>query len=140
MLLTSGVRHLKFWTCKKELKPTLADFGDSSDRNLSCIAFNGDETITGTTQGNLLVWNGSKIEKSIPLGVGPIDSLIVSKSYIVAGGRDMKVKVLGLDYNELSEIDVNGNQFKSINGQPRALSIDDNETNLVIGTFGCEIF
>lgn len=58
ILTTSGVRHLKFWTYKKELLSKQAEWGASDDRNLTCIAFNKDHTLTGTTKGNLLVWNG----------------------------------------------------------------------------------
>ena len=50
----------------------------------------------------------------------------------------MKVKVLDLDYKDISSIDLN--DFKSVNGQPRAIDIDEQEANIVIGTFGCEIY
>jgi hypothetical protein len=30
--------------------------------------------------------------------------------------------------------------FGSVNGQPRAIDLDINETSLIVGTFGCEIY
>lgn len=60
------------------------------------------------------MWDGETFGKSIALHQGPIDSIRVSKSYVITGGRDMKVKVLDLDYKEISSIDLN--DFKSVNG------------------------
>lgn len=50
----------------------------------------------------------------------------------------MIIKVLGLDYKEIISVDTG--KFGSVNGQPRAIDIDDSESNLVIGTFGSEIY
>jgi hypothetical protein len=52
-LATSGVRHLKFWTYENELLIKNAKWGNENDRNLACVAFNGEETLTGTTTGSL---------------------------------------------------------------------------------------
>jgi hypothetical protein len=51
----------------------------------------------------------------------------------------MILNVLDKSYNILFSIDIES-KFGSVNGQPRAIDIDESETNLIIGTFGCEIF
>lgn len=51
----------------------------------------------------------------------------------------MKLNVLDKSYNKVINFDI-GATFGSVCGQPRAIDFDTSEKNLVIGTFGSEIF
>ena len=99
MLATAGVRHLKVWSLDNELTCKSAHFESSLDNHLTSVAFQGDRALTGTSDGQLLVWKIDEagnihmddVVKSIDLHPKqPLDSVYVDENneFVITGGRD----------------------------------------------------
>jgi hypothetical protein len=121
--------------------------------------------LTGTTSGSVLVWKNKVIEKTMKNEHdGSVDCIRVvdytgiqnessdlNQVRVLTGGKDMKVKVwqgnqmFSSNSKPLFVIDMSHKEKGlfwggSICPRPRALDIDMSGENLLIGTFGCEIF
>ena len=110
---------------------------------MSCIAFNKDgRAYSGNSLGNLITWKENYIsEIKTKLHKDVIDTIKLSASFVITGGRDMKVHVLDiLDLKSLFTIDLNTNEFNSVCGKPRAIDVNETTKQIIIGTYGCEIY
>lgn len=65
--------------------------------------------------------------------------VIFSKS-VFTGGRDAIVKIFDKSLTELMKINVATPDFSSISPEPRNITLDPTKANLIIGTFGSEIY
>lgn len=101
--------------------------------------FNGADCLTGCINGDLYKWNGTSVSIASPkLHDRLIDAILVSDQNILTGGRDSQIKILSKDYKLLYSVDAT--KFtNSISQQIRALSLNDKQDKLIIGTFGHEI-
>eukprot|EP00054_Salpingoeca_dolichothecata_P013448 m.75103 g.75103 ORF g.75103 m.75103 type:complete len:757 (-) comp20486_c0_seq1:26-2296(-) len=116
VLVTCGVKHIHFWTVMQEegstaeqpfitlsKKPGLFQ-AHEKPRALLCLTFapNGD-TVTGDSNGNLLVW-GPPIPSHVISRVllrahqGAIYSVKATSDGFVSGGRDNRVKLWTWDF------------------------------------------
>ena len=140
-LATAGVKHFKVWSVGKGLTSKGAIWGQHTDRNVACVAFHREEALTGSAKGSLLVWQGNAVSKAQPLHSRALDTIRVTENNVFTGGRDMVLNVLDpTNYAKLFSVSLAGAQFASVCGQPRAIDLDEAQSTLVVGTFGCEIF
>ena len=108
-------------------------------RHGSC-QYNGENCLTGAITGELYIWAGTGIKDAKKLHDKPLDAIHVSKSYVLTGGKDMKVNVLNkTTYVSVFSFNVDPT-WKSICGKVRALCLNDEETKLCVGTLGSEIY
>lgn len=75
-VITCGVKHMRFWTLLgNTLQPTDGLFGKSGVQTLLCIGHfpkgetrtgdEGDLCFTGSISGDIYIWKGAKIYKTI---------------------------------------------------------------------------
>jgi hypothetical protein len=90
---TSGIKHFKEWTVGANLTAKTGRFGQKDVRHGSC-QYNGENCLTGAITGELYIWAGAGIKDAKKLHERPLDAIHVSKSYVLTGGKDMKVNIL----------------------------------------------
>ena len=139
---TAGVRHLKFWALAKGLRAKNGTWGSVTDKNVACVAFNGDRCLTGSSKGGLAVWREMAIEVvKDKLHTGVIDTIRVTKEHIFTGGRDCRIQVLdSKTYATSFSFSFDDAELKSVCAKPRSIDLDPTGKFVVVGTFGCEIF
>ena len=75
--VTVGPKHFKQWSVSnKAVKSKKGVFGNGNNILTTC-AFNHDDCIVGAGNGELQIWKGPSMSKSIPLHKGGIDALSV---------------------------------------------------------------
>jgi len=94
---TVGVRHYKEWSYNSgALKSKRGIFGKEGFSNMlvSCKYFK-NACISGTLKGEVLVWNGTSVNKCIKgKHEGPVDAIEVWGEYIFTGGRQGNIVIL----------------------------------------------
>lgn len=136
---TSGIKHFKEWTVGANLTAKTGRFGQKDARHGSC-QYNGENCLTGAITGELYIWAGAGIKDAKKLHDKPLDAIHVSKSYVLTGGKDMKVNVVNkTTYAQIFSFNVDPS-WNSICGKVRALCLNDEETKLHVGTLGSEIY
>jgi hypothetical protein len=96
---TSGVKHFKEWKfASGSLTSKKGSFGTGKARycdKLTTMDVCGKTYLTGTLKGDLLVWNGNRLnKKSKNLFARPLDAIFTGPEYIYAGDRAGKVIIL----------------------------------------------
>lgn len=108
--ITSGARHIKFWTCRNEGLQfrcgsvrgiSLAKSKDrtgvlggkaSSRAALLCLSYASNEYVySGTSDGDVLVWSGPVLHHSFKAHTAPVSALLVLNDVIVTGAQDGSV-------------------------------------------------
>jgi len=113
-LATAGVKHFKVWTLGKGLTSKSALWGKHPDRNLACVVYHGDQALTGSAKGSLLVWKGNSMSKNKPLHSGVLDAICAKPNYVFTGGRDMVINVLDVkNLDKLFAISLSGDRCDS---------------------------
>jgi hypothetical protein len=136
---TSGIKHFKEWTVGANLTAKTGRFGTKDARHGTC-QYNGELCLSGAITGELYIWAAAGIKDAKKLHDKPLDAIHVSTTYVLTGGKDMKVNVLNkTTYAPLFSFMVDPS-WKSICGKVRALCLNTEENKLLVGTLGSEIY
>jgi microtubule-associated protein-like 6 len=92
-LATAGVKHFKCWTLGSNLVGKKGQFGKNEPK-IGSIKFNKDDGLSGNSKGELYIWKGQSISKTIKNHEKIIDAIHVTEEYVFTGGRDCRVCVL----------------------------------------------
>jgi WD40 repeat protein len=135
-----GPKHYKYWSVQnKVLKGKRGQFGDGNN-SLKCVTFNGENAIVGAADGSLQTWSGASYGKSYPRHKGTLDALYVNK-FVVSGGADGNIHVMDKkSYDIINTISLKKIASDSVSPKLRSVAFDENETTLVVGTYGSEIY
>lgn len=90
---SAGDKHFKAWTIGNTLTGKRGTFGKHDKRIGSCKAA-GKYVLSGAITGELYVWQGKNISKTVKLHDRPLDAIHVTAQNVFTGGRDGKVNVL----------------------------------------------
>jgi len=71
---------------------------------------------------------------------GRLDSIYTSKDNTFTGGSDCKVNILDKTFNVLVKIDCEEIFKHSMNAEVRSICITSDNKNIIIGTYGSEIW
>ena len=138
--VTTGIKHFKGWTLSgTSLVGKRGQFG-TANNILLCVAADGNNVYTGTAVGTLVKWAGVSAGKSYPLHQKGLDSVWASHGVVVTGGKDGIVLVLDGTLNKRQSFDLNSPQFNSICSGIRSAMFSDDNSMLLVGTYGSEIF
>ena len=89
----------------------------------------------------MVKWLGLSAGKSTPLHANGLDSISISRGIIVTGGKDGLIFLLdGTSLNKRQTFDLNSNQYSSVCSQIRSAILSDDDSKLLVGTYGSEIF
>lgn len=70
-----------------------------------------------------------------------MNSKVILYSFsVLSGGRDGKINIMDRALNVVMTIDMNEKEFGSISPGVRSLKFDPSESNLLVGTYGSEIY
>jgi WD40 repeat protein len=72
---TVGVKHFKHWTVKSGSLPSSKGLFGKNDNKLGCVAFAGDNALTGSAKGEVYVWAGNKIKQTLKTHKRPVDAI-----------------------------------------------------------------
>mmetsp|Transcript_5140 Transcript_5140/g.3592 ORF Transcript_5140/g.3592 Transcript_5140/m.3592 type:complete len:218 (+) Transcript_5140:5445-6098(+) len=135
---TIGPKHFKSWTIGANLTAKRGNFGKKDQRIGSC-AFHKTTLLTGAITGELYLWKGNSIGQAKKYHEKLIDAILVTKDYIMTGGRDCKVNILSpSNYSVLFSFSTSN--WATMNGAVRSLSLSQNGNTLMVGTLGHEVF
>eukprot|EP01022_Parablepharisma_sp_SALTPOND_P009431 TRINITY_DN1391_c0_g1_i1.p1 TRINITY_DN1391_c0_g1~~TRINITY_DN1391_c0_g1_i1.p1 ORF type:complete len:2151 (-),score=139.11 TRINITY_DN1391_c0_g1_i1:21-6473(-) len=139
-LITVGPSHFMFWQMSN--KSLISRKGQFEGKNsvIGCVAAEKDLVLTGNVLGELYLWNDRKVISSKQIHTKPIDCITIAQQIILTGGRDAKVNILDKQFNLIMTIDMSDKAYGSISPGIRALSLDRMGKNLLVGTFGSEIY
>lgn len=137
--VTAGVKHFKQYVLNGgKPKTNLGNFNGLDQRIGSC-EFNGNDCLTGSINGDLYLWSGTSAANKVPkLHTRMIDAITITDKLIFTGARDCIIQVLSTTYARLFSVNLSTVK-NSINSQIRAITINQNQDNLMVGTFGHEI-
>ncbi|XP_071162130.1 echinoderm microtubule-associated protein-like 6 [Mytilus edulis] len=91
-LVTVGVKHIKFWTQTgggfTSVRGTLGKVAKLCD--MLCIAYGkaADICYSGGSDGNVFVWNGTTLQKTVKAHEGPLFAMHSLDKGFVTGGKD----------------------------------------------------
>lgn len=131
----------KFTISGAKFRGKLGQFGTSINPKLTCGIYNGQAVLTGNTDGDLLSWSGLQPKNIKPkLHSKRLDAILVTQDYVLTGGKDMQIFVLNKSYETLTSINLESlyQNGSSVSPQVRALSLNEAEDALYVGTFGSE--
>ena len=95
-LFTGGETQVCFWEHSgKVLTPTRGIFDRTAKIQPQCSACTlGDALVTGCANGQLYVWNGSKVRRVVPAHRGMVSTMqTVGTEKMVTGSRDGTIKI-----------------------------------------------
>eukprot|EP00941_MAST-03F_sp_MAST-3F-sp1_P000793 g793.t1 len=145
--VTCGVMHCDFWSIPPGEATFLRQkglFGSRSKvQNVLCIEAHpnalGEHIITGTQHGELLIWEGRNVIKTIRAHDGSVHALYtIPNMGLVSGGKDGRVKLWNTKLQRGAEFDMNN--IGSISSDVRSVAWEPEAHKLLVGTRGCEIF
>jgi microtubule-associated protein-like 6 len=136
---TAGVKHFKNWTIGSNLTGKRGNFG-KKDMRVGSVKESKGDYLSGAITGEMYVWSGTSIKKSIKLHERPLDAITVTEQFILTGGRDGLINVIQAGtYNPLFKFNIDA-KYESINNPVRAIAINESNSLLAIGTQGSEIY
>ena len=100
---TAGVKHFKNWQIGSSLTGKRGSFG-KNDMRIGSVKCNGLDYLSGAITGELYVWGGNSIVKTLKLHERPLDAITVSGDHVFTGGRDGVVNILTDKYKHLFKI------------------------------------
>jgi len=137
--VTCGLGQIRFWLFNGvNIAFRKGSMKTEQFEPLTCVvfAFSAKICITGTTKGNIIVWNETEILKKIPAHKTQVWALMAKGNGLVSGGQDGILIVWSNEFKQLSSIDMS----KFISSDPGIRAIDVSaEGAYVIGTKGAEI-
>lgn len=137
--VTCGLGHVKFWSfASANVSFRKGSMKTGQFEPLTCVvfAFSSRICVTGTSRGNIMVWNETEVQKKISAHQSQVWVLMAKGNGLVSGGQDGILIVWSNEFKQLSSIDM-GN-FTSLDPGIRAVDVSD-EGAYVIGTRGAEI-
>lgn len=100
-----------------------------------CGAVFNNAFVTGTHAGNLFVWGGKSLAKSVKAHTGQVWALFSKNSKLYSGGSEGNIVIWDASYKQLNSISL---AEVSINPGIRSIDVNDQES-LLIGTRGADI-
>ena len=138
--VTSGVKHYKLWTLTgSKLVGKSGQFGKNDNLLLSSTVI-GEHVYTGTGAGTVVKWKLHEAESAVELHARAVDSLWSNSEFVVTGSKDGFVHICDHAFSKLHTFDFNAPEFESVCPMIRSASLNEENTKLVVGTFGSEIF
>ena len=135
--ITCANRYVKFWSFDKLNLVSFKGNMDPFETSIcASFAFIGRVCITGTSKGNLIVWNTGNVEKRITAHKGQVWILMAKENGVISGGEDGKLIAWTNEFKQLSSIDLA--KVTRLNPGVRALDVN-NSGVYVIGTKASEI-
>lgn len=137
--VTCGLGHIKFWSFNgASISFHRGLMKTEKFEPLTCVvfAFSGKICVTGTTKGNIVVWNETEVLKKIPAHKSQVWVLMTKGNGLVSGGQDGILIVWSNEFKQLSSIDIS--KFASLDPGIRAIDVNA-EGAYAIGTKGAEI-
>lgn len=137
--VTTGTKHYRYYTIEnKKIRGANGAFGKLDQRISGCI-FNNNDCLTGNIDGDLYAWKGVTPTVAAPkLHERRIDCVQITDNLIFTGGRDSKIKVMDRSYKLQFSIDL-ASTPNSICPMARAITLNDAQDTLMVGTFGHEV-
>ncbi|KAM9364927.1 echinoderm microtubule-associated protein-like 6 [Pholidichthys leucotaenia] len=109
-LVSCGVKHIKFWSlCGNALTPKRGIFGKTGDlQTILCVAAGKEEvTYSGTLNGDVYVWNGLSLIRTVQSAHGAgIFSMYSCEEGFATGGRDGCIRLWDMDFKPITKIDL----------------------------------
>ena len=139
-VVTVGLKHYKIWTIAgKTATAKRGSFGTFNNL-LLCMGIHGQDVFTGAGDGSIVKWSGISAIKAFPVHQRAVDSIWCGPNKVVSGGKDAKINIM--DYNMRVEktIDMSQRGYDCVSGMVRSAILDSNESTLLVGTYGSEIF
>ena len=137
--VTCGVKHVKFWTISGlNVTPHRGLMGTGKFEASTCaaFAFASKTCVTGSVQGNLIVWSGTSSGKRIPAHKQQVWAVLAKGNNLYTGGQDGMLITWSNEYQQLSSIDFN--KYSKMTPGIRAIDVNAAGT-FVVGTKGAEI-
>jgi microtubule-associated protein-like 6 len=138
---TVGIKHCKFWTIQneKELQFIDGEIDENVDKKLGVIEYCKNSYITGSSTGQIVIWQNGKSQNKKKIHDLPVDTLFTNEKYIISGGRDLCIIIMDYDLSELKKINLESLE-SSVIPNPRSIDVLDNvENKMLIGTISGEI-
>jgi len=136
---TCGINHIYFWaqtgTYYKKKKGL---FGRFSVENQTCVVFMRDRFLSGSSNGNLNVWDGQNCVKRIKAHDGSIHVINLSPRAIITGGADSKIRLWTHSLQQGSILDVS--TLTRLPGSVRSVCLSSEGGKILLGMSGGEIF
>ena len=93
--------------------------------------------MTGAITGAVYVWNGTSIKTTLNNHKGLVDAITVTKTHVITGGRDSLVTIMDKSYAKQWQFSTK--DLGTVCCIPRAIDINAQGNEMVIGTLGHEI-
>ncbi|KAL4483877.1 hypothetical protein ABPG72_006252 [Tetrahymena utriculariae] len=138
--VTVGVKHFKLWApAGKAYKETK---GDKTNFVFSGLAFINNQTLVGTSTGDLQVWQGNSFTRNSQdkkLHAKGIETIRVDQDYVFTGGKDCIVNILGKDLKVITSINVAELFPETLSGEVRSICPSQDMKRIIVATLACEI-
>lgn len=138
--ITVGIKHYKLWTLTGTKLTGKKGVFNKNDNVLLSLTIVENKVYTGTSAGTVVKWNLLESEAGVQVHAGSVDSLWSNKEFIVTGGKDGFVFVFDHSLAKVQSFDFNDKVFKSVSPYIRSACLNEDNSKLVVGTFGSEIF
>eukprot|EP00949_MAST-11_sp_MAST-11-sp1_P004459 g4459.t1 len=142
-LFTGGQSLPFFWKQSgQSLAATRGLFDRAAKRQPQlCAEILGDALITGTANGNIYMWEGSRVARVVPAHRSMIASMhAIDCEKLVTGSRDGVVKVWDRTLECIRTFDLKQAAPNSLVMQIRAVRFNSALTKVVVGTAACELY
>jgi len=144
-LVTGGVNHSRFWRVvpgSRQLAYKSGLFGSASPKTLTCGVSIQETVITGTSTGDLYIWEGrtcvSALAEVHTAGINTICS--IDHATFLTGSKDGTVKVWTETLEPKKTIDLTKIQPRPKNPEVRSVNLDPVTNTVLVATASCEIY
>jgi microtubule-associated protein-like 6 len=135
-----GVNFIRFWKINGHnmtwKSGTLGSNGQW--QTFLCTGFVGNRTVVGCQDGQLYLFAGSSLDRTVPGHTGPVNVIHSTNEGCATGGHDGLVKVYNTVLEVLTVIDVA--THGSVAPIIRSVHWDNEANKVLVGTLGAEIF
>lgn len=139
--VTVGDRMYSYWRLESgKLTATPGKPLDKANDSYTCAVVVDGKVFCGNVMGELQIWDKATCLEVRTLHKGSLDSITVSQSFVVTGGKDCIVNIFTRSLELIKGLDVYSFASRSCDGHVRAVAMDLAENRLAVGLASGEIY